>query len=136
MAYTSSAAILRALVQRVRANAALKASLVGGIHEGEVAGGARALQVCASTGEKPLLECNRYLFRKADADKAPGCYGVAVPHQRDSLSSRDDLALVGMAMEREGRVGHRKAYRVSSMVRRGDEAVNGPASTDCAQLFF
>lgn len=34
MAYTSSAAILRALVQRVRSNAALRASLVGGIHEG------------------------------------------------------------------------------------------------------
>ena len=34
MAYTSSAAIWRSLVQRIRANAALKASLVGGIHEG------------------------------------------------------------------------------------------------------
>jgi|WetSurSiteA1Bulk_404760.scaffolds.fasta_scaffold43954_2 hypothetical protein len=34
MAYTSSSAILRALVQRVRANPALRASLVGGIHEG------------------------------------------------------------------------------------------------------
>ena len=34
MAYTSSAAIVRALVQRVRADSALRASLVGGIHEG------------------------------------------------------------------------------------------------------
>lgn len=34
MTYTSSAPIVRALVQRVRANAALRASLVGGIHEG------------------------------------------------------------------------------------------------------
>jgi len=34
MPYTSSSAILRALVQRIRANAALRASLVGGIHEG------------------------------------------------------------------------------------------------------
>jgi len=34
MAYSSSAAIVRALVQRVRANSALRASLKGGIHEG------------------------------------------------------------------------------------------------------
>jgi len=34
MAYTSSAAILRSLVQRIRADTALRASLVGGIHEG------------------------------------------------------------------------------------------------------
>ena len=34
MAYTSSAAIVRALVQKVRADSALRASLVGGIHEG------------------------------------------------------------------------------------------------------
>jgi len=34
MAYSSSSPILRALVQRIRANAALRASLVGGIHEG------------------------------------------------------------------------------------------------------
>jgi hypothetical protein len=34
VAYESSTAILRTLVQAVRANAALKASLKGGIHEG------------------------------------------------------------------------------------------------------
>lgn len=34
MAYTSSAAVMRALVHRVRENSALRASLVGGIHEG------------------------------------------------------------------------------------------------------
>jgi len=34
MAYSSSSPIVRALVQRIRANAALRASLVGGIHEG------------------------------------------------------------------------------------------------------
>jgi hypothetical protein len=34
MAYTTSSAIWRALVQKVRANTALKAALNGGIHEG------------------------------------------------------------------------------------------------------
>jgi len=34
MTYTSSSPIVRAIVQRIRANAALRASLVGGIHEG------------------------------------------------------------------------------------------------------
>ena len=34
MAYSTSSAVVRALVQKIRADTALRASLVGGIHEG------------------------------------------------------------------------------------------------------
>src|SRR5437868_1385815 len=65
--------------------------------------------------EIELLQRERDLLRKADADKAAGGHRVAVANEPDSFRGGDDLALLGSSQIGQSRMlAHARSSRTSS----------------------
>src|SRR5262249_47630469 len=77
--------------------AILAVALARGIDQRQVSRLALRVGRLAFAGEIKLLERDRDLLGKADADEAAGCNRVAVADQHDSFGRRDDLALLRVA---------------------------------------